>query len=93
MSMKSFVKTAMLNRYCFVVRCHFTNFAAPLSAYTDTTNENEKKCRRANCLCDLELVRCMRHYREEFDTDNVGWVTVHQRSCALPAGSLYFRTI
>ncbi|XP_078360196.1 uncharacterized protein LOC144644554 [Oculina patagonica] len=61
---------------------------SPLSAYTDTTNEKEKRCRHANCLCDLELVRCMRNYKEEFTTDNIGFVVPQGRSCALPETTL-----
>ena len=43
---------------------------APVSEYT-TTNTAEKNCRRAVCLCDLEMVRCMGHYESEIDTDNI----------------------
>ncbi|XP_078352601.1 uncharacterized protein LOC144637412 [Oculina patagonica] len=44
---------------------------APLSAYTDTSNEDEKKCRHAVCLCDMEMVRCMKHYKNVINTDNI----------------------
>ena len=31
----------------------------------------EKKCRHAVCLCDMEMVRCMGHYKSVIDTDNI----------------------
>ena len=43
---------------------------APVGEYT-TTNIAEKKCRHAVCLCDLEMVRCMGHYKSEINTDNI----------------------
>ena len=35
------------------------------------SHEEEKRCRHAVCLCDLEMVRCMGHYKSEIDTDNI----------------------
>ncbi|XP_078352609.1 uncharacterized protein LOC144637420 [Oculina patagonica] len=64
-----------------------TKQCSPLSAYTDTSNEDEKKCRHAGCLCDMEMVRCMKHYKDSFNSDNVGWESIKQRSCAIPVTS------
>ena len=43
---------------------------APMSAYVKGRME-DKKCRRARCLCDMEMVRCMGHYKNEIDTTKV----------------------
>ena len=50
---------------------HLLIILAPVSEYIDTSNEDEKKCRHANCLCDMEMVRCMKHYKDEINTDNI----------------------
>ena len=44
--------------------------AAPVSEYRARHLE-EKKCRHAVCLCDMEMVRCMGHYKRVIDTDNI----------------------
>ena len=41
------------------------------------------KCRHAVCICDMEMVRCMKHYKDTFSSDNVGWVTSQHKSCAV----------
>ena len=43
---------------------------APVSEYR-AGNMAEKKCRHAVCLCDMEMVRCMGHYKSVIDTDNI----------------------
>ena len=43
---------------------------APLSEYLEGSAE-EKRCRRALCLCDLEMVRCMGHNKDEIDTTKI----------------------
>ena len=43
---------------------------APVSEYSARLMK-EKKCRHAVCLCDMEMVRCMGHYKSEIDTDNI----------------------
>ena len=46
--------------------------ADPVSEY-DAMHlaEPEKRCRHAVCLCDMEMVRCMGHYKSVIDTDNI----------------------
>ena len=53
-----------LSRYCYF----FT--AAPLSSYVKGRLE-DKKCRYARCLCEMEMVRCMGHYKSEIDTTKI----------------------
>ncbi len=60
----------------------------PASGYTDTNNEQEKTCRHAVCRCDIELVRCMQHYKDIYNTDNLGFTS----SCAFPS-KFYFTLI
>ena len=43
---------------------------APLSDYREGSDE-EKQCRRALCLCDLEMVRCMGLNKDEIDTTKI----------------------
>ena len=43
---------------------------APLSEYRKGSDE-EKRCRRALCLCDLEMVRCMGLNKDEIDTTKI----------------------
>ena len=43
---------------------------APLSEYREGSDE-EKRCRRALCLCDLEMVRCMGLNKDEIDITRV----------------------
>ena len=43
---------------------------APLSEYREGSDE-EKQCRRALCLCDLEMVRCMGLNKDEIDTTKI----------------------
>ena len=43
---------------------------APLSEYREGSDE-EKRCRRALCLCDLEMVRCMGLNKDEIDTTKI----------------------
>ena len=43
---------------------------APLSEYLQGSDE-EKQCRHALCLCEMELVRCMGHNKEEIDTTRI----------------------
>jgi len=47
---------------------------AALSEYREGSDE-EKRCRHALCLCDLEMVRCMGHNKNEIDTANI----LHQK--------------
>ena len=44
--------------------------AAPVSEYRASHME-ERRCRHAVCLCDMEMVRCMGHYKRVIDTDNI----------------------
>ena len=44
--------------------------AVPMSEY-DAGHLAEKRCRHAVCLCDMEMVRCMGHYKSVVDTDNI----------------------
>ncbi|XP_078364327.1 uncharacterized protein LOC144648728 [Oculina patagonica] len=50
-----------------------TDKCAPLSQYTDTSNLAEKKCRRAVCQCDMEMVRCMKHYKSEINNKHISY--------------------
>ena len=43
---------------------------APLSEYT-AGSDDEKQCRHALCLCELEMVRCMGHNKNEIDTTKI----------------------
>ena len=43
---------------------------ASLSEYREGSDE-EKRCRRALCLCDLEMVRCMGLNKDEIDITRV----------------------
>ena len=43
---------------------------AALSEYREGSDE-EKRCRHALCLCDLEMVRCMGHNKNEIDTTKI----------------------
>ena len=43
---------------------------ASLSEYREGSDE-EKQCRRALCLCDLEMVRCMGLNKDEIDTTKI----------------------
>ncbi|XP_078352608.1 uncharacterized protein LOC144637418 isoform X2 [Oculina patagonica] len=63
-----------------------TKQCSPVSEYR-TRKVAEKKCRHAVCLCDMEMVRCMKHYKDSFNSDNIGWESLKQRSCAIPATS------
>jgi len=40
-------------------------------------------CRHAVCICDMEMVRCMKHYKDAFSSNNIGWVTSQHKSCAV----------
>ena len=57
--------------------------AAPLSEYLEGSDE-EKQCRHALCLCEMELVRCMGHNKDEIDTTRI----LHQQ-CNV-TGKIYF---
>ena len=54
----------------------------PVRAYTKGRME-EKQCRHAVCLCDLEMVRCMGHYKNEIDTTKI----LHQQ-CTVTGNNL-----
>ena len=43
---------------------------APLSEFSEGSDD-EKQCRHALCLCELELVRCMGHNKNEIDTAKI----------------------
>ena len=43
---------------------------APISEYHQGSDE-EKQCRHALCLCEMELVRCMGHNKDEIDTTRI----------------------
>jgi len=45
---------------------------ARLSEYREGSDE-EKRCRHALCLCDLEMVRCMGHNKNEIDTAKISY--------------------
>jgi len=45
---------------------------APLSEYREGSDE-EKRCRHALCLCDLEMVRCMGLNKNEIDTTKISY--------------------
>ena len=62
-------------------------FVAPVSEYRSSDVE-ANKCRHAVCICDMEMVRCMKHYKDTFSSDNVGWVTSQHKSCAVTGGQL-----
>ena len=56
--------------------------AAPVSEY-GAGHLAEKRCRHAVCLCDMEMVRCMGHYKSVIDTDNI----LHQQ-CSITGNIL-----
>ena len=43
---------------------------APLSEFREGSDE-ERRCRHALCLCELEMVRCMGHNKDEIDTAKI----------------------
>ena len=43
---------------------------AALSEYREESDE-EKQCRHALCLCEMEMVRCMGHNKDEIDTTRI----------------------
>ena len=43
---------------------------APLSEFREGSDE-ERRCRHALCLCELEMVRCMGHNKDEIDTTKI----------------------
>ena len=45
---------------------------AALSEYRVGSDE-EKQCRHALCLCELEMVRCMGHNKNEIDTTKISY--------------------
>ena len=45
---------------------------APLSEYREGSDE-EKRCRYALCLCDLDMVRCMGRNKNEIDTTKISY--------------------
>jgi len=45
---------------------------APPSEYREGSDE-EKRCRHALCLCDLEMVRCMGHNKNEIDAAKISY--------------------
>ena len=59
---------------------------APASEYRTTNDEEEKKCGYSACLCDMEMVRCTVYYKNDFNTDKIGWSTT---KCAI-TGTLFF---
>lgn len=47
---------------------------AAVSGYP-TGDAEEKKCAHAVCICDMEMFRCMKHYKNEL---NVGRTSYHR---------------
>ena len=43
---------------------------APLSEFREGSDE-ERRCRHGLCLCDMEMVRCMGHNKNEIDTTKI----------------------
>jgi len=43
---------------------------APLSEFREGSDE-ERRCRHGLCLCDMEMVRCMGHNKDEIDPTKI----------------------
>jgi len=78
--MVSFELSSLLNQYLITKDVFFT--VAPLSSYVKGRLE-DKRCRHAACLCEMEMVRCMGHYKNEIDTTKI----LHQQ-CNITGNSL-----
>ena len=55
---------------------------APMNEYR-TTDAEERKCGYSVCLCDMEMVRCMEYYKNDFNANKItkiGWSTTR---CAI----------
>ncbi|XP_073259244.1 uncharacterized protein [Porites lutea] len=58
------------------------------------TDDIEKaKCGYATCLCDMEMIRCFKHYKEDLDLDKYHeWERLQKKSCAFKArGDICFK--
>ena len=64
------VRANLLNWWPYLAKCLIIVNAAPVSEYR-ASHVEETRCRHAVCLCDLEMVRCMGHYKSVIDTDNI----------------------
>ena len=62
---------------------------APVSGY-GTDDIEKAKCGYATCLCDMEMIRCFKHYKEDLDLDkHHGWEILQKKSCAFK-GNIFF---
>ena len=62
----------------------FTLFiVAPVSKY-GIDDVDQAKCGYATCLCDMEMVRCFKHYKTAINfAEYHGWETLKKKSCAV----------
>ena len=68
--MVGFEFSSLFNQY-FISKMYLVFFTvAPLSSYVKGRLE-DKRCRHATCLCEMEMVRCMGHYKNEIDTTKI----------------------
>ena len=62
---------------------------APVSGY-GTDDIEKAKCGYATCLCDMEMIRCFKHYKEDLNLDKYhGWEVLQKKSCAFK-GNIFF---
>ena len=65
-----------------IIIFHSFSFLAPASGYD---GPKKGKCGYAACLCDSELLRCFKRFRNVLDLNTyAGWKTRNPRNCSIP---------
>ena len=71
-------------RMQLIIIFHSFPFLAPAGEY-ESNDPEVGKCGYAACLCDSELLRCFKQFRNVLDLDTyAGWRTRNPRKCPIP---------
>ena len=71
-------------RMQLIIIFHSFPFLAPAGEY-ESNDPEVGKCGYAACLCDSELLRCFKRFRNVLDLDTyAGWRARNPRDCPIP---------